>query len=80
MHDRDAQQTTNPHTSETSADSAPFMSGDKIVLLLSMITYGIGQTVLFIVFPPLVEQIGLSLTQFGLIWAASNLIIAMWAI
>jgi MFS family permease len=45
-----------------------------------MITYGIGQTVLFIVFPPLVEQIGLSLTQFGLIFAASNLILAMMAI
>jgi MFS family permease len=56
------------------------MTGDKIVLLLSMITYGIGQSVLFIVLQPLVEKIGLSLSQFGLIMATSNLALALTAI
>ena len=68
-------------------DNAPFMTGDKIVLLLGMITYGIGQTVLFIVFQPLVERIGLGFTLFsfrfsplllfGIIMAISNLALAL---
>ena len=45
-----------------------------------MVTYGIGQSVLFIVFQPLVEKIGLTLTQFGYIMAASNLALAVSAI
>ena len=61
-------------------DNTPFMTGDKIVLLLGLITYGIGQTVLFIVLQPLVERIGLSLGQFGFIMSASNLALALFAI
>jgi MFS family permease len=56
------------------------MTGAKLVLLLCMVTYGIGQSVLFIVFQPLVEKIGLTLTQFGYIMAASNLALAVSAI
>jgi MFS family permease len=66
------------HTTE--ADDAPFMTGDKIVLLLGLITYGIGQSVLFIVLQPLVEIIGLTLGQFGFIMSASNLALALFAI
>jgi len=63
------------------ADSAaPFMTTDKVILLLGLVTYGIGQSILFVVFPPLVEQIGLTLTQFGLIFSISNLMLAVAAI
>jgi len=68
------------HENHVSEDNAPFMTGDKIVLLLGLITYGIGQTVLFIVLQPLVEIIGLSLGQFGFIMSASNLALALFAI
>lgn len=58
----------------------PFLTADKIVLLLGLITYGIGQSVLFIVFQPLVEKVGLTLSQFGFIMALSNLALALCAI
>ena len=57
-----------------------FLTGDKLVLLLGLVTYGIGQSVLFVVFPPLVEEIGLSMTQFGLVFAISNLMLAIAAV
>ena len=56
-----------------------FLGGDKIVLLIALVTYGMGQTVLFVVFPPVVEEMGLSLTQYGLIFAISNLVLALGA-
>jgi len=59
---------------------APFLTADKLILLVGMITYGIGQSVLFVVFPPLVEEIGLTLTQFGLVFAISNLVLALTAV
>jgi MFS family permease len=62
------------------AADAPFLTADKMILLVGMITYGIGQSVLFVVFPPLVEEIGLTLTQFGLIFAISNLVLALTAV
>lgn len=58
----------------------PFLTADKLILLVGMVTYGIGQSVLFVVFPPLVEEIGLTLTQFGLIFAISNLVLALAAV
>ena len=72
-------------TTTGSADPIPgtpaqFLTPDKIILLVGMITYGIGQSVLFVVFPPLVEEIGLTLTQFGLIFAISNLVLALMAV
>jgi MFS family permease len=68
------------HENHVPEDNASFMTGDKIVLLLGLITYGIGQSVLFIVLQPLVERIGLTLTQFGFIMASSNLALALSAI
>lgn len=56
------------------------MTPDKLFLLFGLITYGIGQSVLFIVFPPLVKQIGLTLPQYGFIMSASNLVLALSAI
>ncbi len=57
----------------------PYMTADKIFLLFGLITYGIGQSILFIVFPPLVKEIGLSLTQYGFIMSASSLVLALSA-
>jgi MFS family permease len=61
-------------------DTAPFMTTDKVVLLLGMITYGIGQSILFVTFPPLVETIGLTKIQFGLIFSISNFMLAVAAV
>ncbi len=58
----------------------PYMTPDKVFLLFGLITYGIGQSVLFIVFPSLVKEIGLTLSQYGFILSASNLVLAMSAI
>jgi len=57
-----------------------FLTPDKIVLLIALVTYGIGQSVLFVVFPPLVETMGLTKTQFGLIFAISNVVLATCAV
>lgn len=61
-------------------DNQPFMTFDKFVLLLGLITYGIGQSVLFIVFQPLVEKVGLGLSEFGFIMSLSNLALALSAV
>jgi len=58
----------------------PYMTPDKVFLLFGLITYGIGQSVLFVVFPALVKEIGLTLSQYGFILSASNLVLAMSAI
>ena len=47
------------HGQQTDGADAPFLTADKVILLLGLITYGIGQSILFVVFPPLVEEIGL---------------------
>lgn len=58
----------------------PYITPDKVFLLFGLVTYGIGQSVLFIVFPPLVKEIGLTLSQYGFIMSASNLVLALSAI
>jgi MFS family permease len=68
------------HDDAAAESGAPFLTADKIILLLGLVTYGIGQSILFVVFPPLVEQIGLTLTQFGLIFSISNLMLAVAAV
>ena len=68
------------HADAGSDSNEPFLTSDKIILLLGLVTYGIGQSILFVVFPPLVEEIGLSLTQFGLIFSISNLMLAVAAV
>jgi MFS family permease len=68
------------HDNAAAESGAPFLTADKIILLLGLVTYGIGQSILFVVFPPLVEQIGLTLTQFGLIFSISNLMLALAAV
>ncbi|NND54554.1 MAG: MFS transporter, partial [Gammaproteobacteria bacterium] len=60
--------------------AGPYMTPDKFFLLFGLITYGIGQSVLYIVFPPLVKEIGLTLQQYGWIMSISNLVLALSAI
>jgi len=62
------------------AQEQKFLTADKVVLLVSLITYGIGQSILYVVFPPIVEQIGLTKTQFGMVIATSNIVLAFGAV
>ena len=45
---------------------------DKIVLILGLVIYGTGFSLLYIIFAPLSRSIGLSTTQFGILIAISN--------
>ena len=45
---------------------------DRVILLAGLITYGIGQSLLYVIFGPLARDIGLSETQFGILVSASN--------
>jgi MFS family permease len=62
------------------ADPDKFFTPDKALLLVCLVTYGMGQSVLFVVFPPLVETMGLTKTQFGLIFSISNIVLAIAAV
>jgi len=48
-------------------------SRDKAILLCGLVTYGMGQSLLYVIFGPLARDIGLSETQFGILIAASNM-------
>lgn len=48
-------------------------SRDKSILLFGLVTYGIGQSLLYVIFGPLARDVGLSETQFGVLISASNL-------
>lgn len=74
-----------PHDSDAAATAAAdgpqgaFLTTDKVILLFGLVTYGIGQSVLYIVFQPLVKVIGLQTWQYGFIMSASNLMLAIMA-
>lgn len=55
------------------------MSRDKLILLVGLITYGMGQSLLFVIFTPLARDLGLAEWQVGLIIAASNVALAVSA-
>jgi MFS family permease len=80
MHGQGASGDSKVHQEATDESGQPFLTADKIVLLLGLITYGIGQSVLFIVFQPLVEKVGLTLGKFGFIMSLSNLALALFAV
>jgi DHA1 family multidrug resistance protein-like MFS transporter len=48
---------------------------DRAILLAGLVTYGIGQSLLFIIFAPLGQKIGMSAGQIGTIISISNLAI-----
>ena len=59
----------------TTAAVAAGSKRDRTILLFGLITYGIGQSLLYIIFAPLVRQIGLADWQTGALISASNIAI-----
>jgi MFS family permease len=55
------------------------VSRDKLILLVGLITYGMGQSLLFVIFTPLARDLGLVEWQLGFIIAASNVALAFSA-
>lgn len=55
------------------------MSRDKLILLAGLVTYGMGQSLLFVIFTPLARQLGLAEWQLGFVIAASNVALAVSA-
>jgi len=55
------------------------VSRDKLILLVGLITYGMGQSLLFVIFTPLARDLGLVEAQLGFIIAASNVALAFSA-
>ncbi len=55
------------------------VSRDKLILLAGLITYGMGQSLLFVIFAPLARDLGLVEWQLGIIIAASNMALAFSA-
>jgi MFS family permease len=52
---------------------------DKLILLAGLITYGMGQSLLFVIFTPLARELGLAEWQLGFVIAASNMALAVSA-
>jgi MFS family permease len=48
---------------------------DKLILLTGLITYGVGQTLLIVIFGPMARDLGLTDVQFGALISSSNLMI-----
>jgi MFS family permease len=55
------------------------MRRDRLILLVGLITYGMGQSLLFVIFAPLARNLGLVEWQLGLLVAASNVALAFSA-
>ena len=55
------------------------VSRDKLILLVGLITYGMGQSLLFVIFAPLARQLAIEEWQLGFIIAASNMMLAFSA-
>lgn len=52
---------------------------DRLILLVGLITYGMGQSLLFVIFAPIARQLGIEEWQLGFIIAASNMMLAFSA-
>lgn len=55
------------------------MPRDRLILLVGLITYGMGQSLLFVIFTPLARELALAEWQLGFIIAASNVMLAFSA-
>jgi MFS family permease len=51
----------------------------RLILLFGLVTYGMGQSLLYVIFGPLARDIGLAEWQFGVLIAASNVAIVIFA-
>lgn len=52
---------------------------DRLILLVGLITYGMGQSLLFVIFTPLARKLGLEDWQVGFLIAGSNIALAFSA-
>ena len=55
------------------------MPRDRLILLVGLITYGMGQSLLFVIFAPSARQLGIEEWKLGFIIAASNVMLAFSA-
>jgi MFS family permease len=55
------------------------MPRDRLILLVGLITYGMGQSLLFVIFAPLARELGLVEWQLGFLIAGSNIMLAFSA-
>jgi MFS family permease len=55
------------------------MSRDKSILLFGLVTYGIGQSLLYVIFAPLSRDLGLSEWQFGALISSSNIALVIFS-
>ncbi|MBT8440981.1 MAG: MFS transporter, partial [Gammaproteobacteria bacterium] len=55
------------------------MSRDKAILLFGLVTYGMGQSLLYVIFGPLARDLGLSEVQFGILISASNVAVVSFS-
>jgi MFS family permease len=55
------------------------MSRDKSILLFGLVTYGIGQSLLYVIFGPLARDLGLTELQFGVLISASNVALVIFS-
>lgn len=51
----------------------------RLILLFGLVTYGMGQSLLYVIFGPLAREIGLTEWQFGVLIAASNVAIVIFS-
>jgi MFS family permease len=58
---------------------ATAMPRDRLILLVGLITYGMGQSLLFVIFAPIARQLGIEEWKLGFIIAASNVMLAFSA-
>ena len=55
------------------------MSKDKAILLFGLVTYGMGQSLLYVIFGPLARDLGLNEWQFGVLISASNVAVVAFS-
>ncbi|MDG1462064.1 MAG: MFS transporter [Gammaproteobacteria bacterium] len=68
--------------SDANVSSAPASKekrADMTVLLFGLITYGIGQSLLYVVLGPIIREIGITEVQYGFLISASNVAIVLTA-
>jgi MFS family permease len=55
------------------------MPRDKAILLFGLVTYGIGQSLLYVIFAPLSRDLGLTEWQFGALISSSNIALVVFS-
>jgi MFS family permease len=55
------------------------MSKDRAILLFGLVTYGMGQSLLYVIFAPLSRELGLADWQFGILISVSNVAVALFS-